>query len=192
MSLSCKGEDYSEIEMGFHNELNAISNEGKMFYHGGLKRIIKVKMGNFFFVLIDQKQLPYYKFVITMEHFLHFGDIVVRLMDTAKKTTYHHAKNVRITIYTRLFLANSMNLTKQIFCSCVREHSIFMQKVMSYNHAMEENVHHGLSFIFHLHFVHQQTIQSTMINNLVPCFLLMEVSLNFQFKEHNECCVPFI
>ena len=45
MLLSCKGEDHSEIEMGFHNELNALSNEGKMFYHGGLKCIIKVKMG---------------------------------------------------------------------------------------------------------------------------------------------------
>ena len=45
MSLSCKGEDCSEIEMEFQNELNALSNEGKMFYHGGLKRIIKVEMG---------------------------------------------------------------------------------------------------------------------------------------------------
>ena len=39
MSLSCKGEDHSEIEMYFQKELNALSNEGKMFYHGGLKRI---------------------------------------------------------------------------------------------------------------------------------------------------------
>ena len=80
-----------------------------------------------------------------------------------------------------------MNLTRQIFCSPVREQSILMQKVMSYNHAMEENVHHGMSFILHLHFVHRQTIQSTMINDLVPHFLLMEGSLTFQFKEHNEC-----
>ena len=45
MSLSCKGEDHSEREMLFHNELNVLSNEGKMFYHGGLKHIIKAKMG---------------------------------------------------------------------------------------------------------------------------------------------------
>ena len=45
MSLSCKGEDHSEIEKNFQKELNALSNHGKMFYHGGLKRIIKVKMG---------------------------------------------------------------------------------------------------------------------------------------------------
>ena len=69
MSLSCKGEDHSEIEMEFPKELNALSNEGKMFYHGGLKRIMKVKMGNFFFVLINWKEHPYYKLVITIEHF---------------------------------------------------------------------------------------------------------------------------
>ena len=147
-------------------------------------------------MLIDQKEHPYYKLVITMEHFLHFGDIVVRLMDTAKKTTYHHAKNVGSTVYTRLFLVNTMNLMRQIFFLPVRKQSIFMQKAiqetMSKNHAMEENVHHGMSFILHLHFVHQQTIQPTMINDLVPHFLLMEGSLTFQFKEHNECCVPFI
>ena len=45
MSLSCKGEDHSEIKIEFQKELDALSNEGKMFYHGGLKRIIKVKMG---------------------------------------------------------------------------------------------------------------------------------------------------
>ena len=46
MSLSCKGEDHSEIKIQFQKELNALSNDGKMFYHGGLKRIMKVKMGN--------------------------------------------------------------------------------------------------------------------------------------------------
>ena len=45
MSLSSKGEDHSEIEIEFQKELNTLSNEGKMFYHGGLERIIKVKMG---------------------------------------------------------------------------------------------------------------------------------------------------
>ena len=39
-----------------------------------------------------------------MEHFQHFGDIVVKLMDTAKKTTYHPAKNVESTVYTGLLL----------------------------------------------------------------------------------------
>ena len=45
MSLSCKGEDHSEIGIEFQKELDALSTEGKMFYHGGLKRIVKVKMG---------------------------------------------------------------------------------------------------------------------------------------------------
>ena len=31
MSLSCKGEDHSEIEMHFQKELKALSNEGKCF-----------------------------------------------------------------------------------------------------------------------------------------------------------------
>ena len=44
-SLSCKGEDHSEIVIEFQKELDALSNKRKMFYHGGLKCIIKVKMG---------------------------------------------------------------------------------------------------------------------------------------------------
>ena len=39
-----------------------------------------------------------------MEHFQHFGDIVVKLMDIAMKTTYHPAKLDGNTIYTGLFL----------------------------------------------------------------------------------------
>ena len=73
-----------------------------------------------------------------------------------------------------------MNLMRQTFCSPVREQSILMHKVMSYNHAMEEYVHHGMSFILPLHLVHQQTIQSTMINDLVPHFLIRELNLPTQ------------
>ena len=36
-------------------------------------------------------------------------------MDTGKKTTYHHAKNVRSTVDTRLFLESTLNLMRQIF-----------------------------------------------------------------------------
>ena len=55
MSLSCKGEDHSEIEMEFQKELNALSNEGKMFYYGGLKHIIKVEMGKLL-LCVDQPE----------------------------------------------------------------------------------------------------------------------------------------
>ena len=48
------------------------------------------------------------------------------------------------------------------------EPRIMKPKVMSHNHAMEGNEHHGMCFILLLHFVHQQTIQSTIINDLVP------------------------
>ena len=85
MSLSCKGEDHSEIKIEYQKELNALSNEGNMFYHGDLKRIIKVKMGKLLFCVDQPEKHPYYKLEITMEHFQHFGDIVVKLMDTAKR-----------------------------------------------------------------------------------------------------------
>ena len=196
MSLSCKGEDHSEIKIEYQKELNALSNEGKMFYHGDLKHIIKVKMGKLLFCVDQPEKHPYYKLEITMEHFQHFGDIVVKLMDTAKKTTYHPAKNVGSTIYTRLLLENTMNLMRQICFLLVMEQIIFMlhaiHETMPYNHAMEENVHHGMSFILDLNFVRQQSIQPTMINSLAPHCLLNEGRLISQFKEQTECCMPFV
>ena len=130
-----------------------------------------------------------------MEHFQHFGDIVVKLMDTAKKTTYHHAKTVGNTVYTGLLLKRTMNLMRQICFLSVMEQIIFMlnaiHKTIPYKHATEENVHHGMYIILHLNFVYQQTIQPTMTNNLMPHCLLTEGSLISQFKEQNECCVPF-
>ena len=178
MWLSSKGEDHSEIEIQFQKELNALSNKGKMFYHGGLKRIIKVKMGNFFFVLIDQKELPFYKLVIIMEPFPCFGDIVVKGMDTAKKTNYHPAKNVKNTVLTGLLLEKTLNLMRQICFLSVMEQIIFLlnaiRERIPYKHAMEENVHHGMSFILHLNFVYQQIIPPTMTNGLMPHCLLTE------------------
>ena len=116
-----------------------------------------------------------------MENFQHFGDIVVKLMDTAKKTTYHPAKNVGSTVYIRLLLENTTNLMRQICLLLVMEQIIFMlnskHETMLYNHATEENVHHEMSFILHLNFVRQQTIQPTMINGLGPHCLLTEGSL---------------
>ena len=50
-----------------------------------------------------------------MEHFQHFGDIVVKLMDTAKKTSYHPAKTVGNTVYTGLLLEETLNLMRQMF-----------------------------------------------------------------------------
>ena len=65
-----------------------------------------------------------------------------------------------------------MNLMRQICYLLVMEQIIFMlnaiQETMPYNHATEENVHHGMSFILYLNFVHQQTIQPTMINAWCP------------------------
>ena len=52
-----------------------------------------------------------------MEHLQHFGDIVVKLIDTAKKTTYHPAKNVRNTVYRGLLLEKTMNLMNRYVSS---------------------------------------------------------------------------
>ena len=90
-----------KIEMEFQNELKSLSNEGKMFYHGGLKRIIKVKMGKLLLCVDRPERTSILQSVIIMEPILHFGDIVVRLMDTVKKTTYPHAKNAGSTVYIR-------------------------------------------------------------------------------------------
>ena len=43
-----------------------------------------------------------------MEPFQLFGDIVVKLMDTAKKTTYHPAKNVKNAVFTGLLLGKNL------------------------------------------------------------------------------------
>ena len=174
MSLSCKGEDHSEIEMEFQKELNALSNDGKMFYHGGLKLIIKVKMGKLLLFVDRPERTSILKLGDHNGTFSTFWGHSCKVDGYCKETTNHHAKNVGSTTYTRSFLANTMNLMRQICCLPVREQSILMQKAiqetMPYNYAMKENVHHGMSFIIHLHFVHQQTIQPTMINGLMPFF----------------------
>ena len=45
MAISAKGEDHSEIEGIYVKQMNILATEGKYFYHGGLRRIIKVKAG---------------------------------------------------------------------------------------------------------------------------------------------------
>ena len=72
-----------------------------------------------------------------MEHFRHFGDIVVKVMDTAKKPTYHHAKNVGSTAYIRLLLENTLNLMRQICFLSVREQRIFMENAIHQNNALQ-------------------------------------------------------
>ena len=45
MAISAKGEDHSEVERIYVDQMNILATEGKHFYHGGLGRIIKVKAG---------------------------------------------------------------------------------------------------------------------------------------------------
>ena len=93
-------------------------------------------------------------------------------MDTAKKTTYHPAKNVGKTVYTGLLLGKTLNLMRQICFLSVMEQIIILLNAIHeripYKHAMEENVHHGMSFILHLNFVYQQTVQPSMTKAWCP------------------------
>ena len=196
MSLSCKGEDHSEIKIEFQKELDALSNEGKMFYHGGLKRIIKVKMGKLLLCVDRPERTSILQVGDHNGTFSTFWDIVVKLMDTAKKTTYHPAKTVGNTVFTGLLLGKTLDLMRQICFLSVMEQIIFLLNAIHeripYKHAMEENVHHGMSFILHLNVVYQQIIPPTMTNGPMPHCLLMEGRLIYQLKEQNKCCVPFV
>jgi hypothetical protein len=45
MAISNKGDDHSEIEQIFVDEVNKLATEGAYFYHGNLQKMIKVKLG---------------------------------------------------------------------------------------------------------------------------------------------------
>ena len=45
MAISAKGEDHTQVERIFEQELKSLSNSTKQFYHGGLKKVLKVKAG---------------------------------------------------------------------------------------------------------------------------------------------------
>ena len=45
MAISAKGEDHSHVETFFENEMKSLSEEGSLFYHGGKRKVIKVKAG---------------------------------------------------------------------------------------------------------------------------------------------------
>lgn len=45
MAISRKGEDHTEVEKLFTDELEQFTEAGIRFYHGGLKKVIKVKLG---------------------------------------------------------------------------------------------------------------------------------------------------
>ena len=196
MSLSCKGEDHSEIEIEFQKELDALSNEGEMFYHGGPKCIIKVKMGKLL-LCVDRPERS--SILQVGDHngtFSTFWGHSCKVDGYCKENHLPSCKECRKHHLHRIIAGKTMNLMRQICFLSMMEQIIFMlnaiHETIPYKHATEENVHHGMSFILHLNFVCQQTIQPTMTKGLVPHCLLMEGSLISQFKEQNECCVPFV
>ena len=133
-----------------------------MFYHGGLKHIIKVKMGKLL-LCVDQPERT--SILQVGDHngtFLTFWGHSCKVDGYCRENTYHPAKTVRNTVYTGLLLGKTMNQMRQICLLSVMEQIIFMlnaiHETIPYKHATEENVHHGMSFILHLNFVYQQTI----------------------------------
>ena len=45
MSISGNKENHSEIDKRYSDEIKQLSTIGQEFYHGGMKEIIKVKLG---------------------------------------------------------------------------------------------------------------------------------------------------
>ena len=46
MAISCKGDDHSEAEKLFTSQMLELENKPHVFYHGGMKRMIKVRLAN--------------------------------------------------------------------------------------------------------------------------------------------------
>ena len=55
MAISAKGDDHSGMEELFAKEIAELSKEGAMFYHGGIKRMIRVKVG-FLMTCVDRPE----------------------------------------------------------------------------------------------------------------------------------------
>ena len=84
------------------------------------------------------------------------------------------------------FWKKTLNLMGQICFLSVMEQIIFLLNIIHerilYKHAMEENVPHGMSFILHLNFVYQQTIQPTMTNGPMPHCLQKRREINLPIE----------
>ena len=196
MSLSSKGEDHSEIEIEFQKELDALSNEGKMFYHGGLKRIIKVKMGKLLLCVDRPERTSILQVGDHNGTFSTFWGHSCKVDGYCKENHLPSCKECQKHRLHRIIAGKTMKLIRQICFPSVMEQIIFLLNTIHeripYKHAIEENMHPGMSFILHLNFVYQQIIPPTMTNGPMPHCLLTEGRLIYQLKEQNECCVPFV
>ena len=167
-----------------------------MFYHGGLNHIIKVKMGKLL-LCVDRPERTSIlqvcdhngKFSIFWGHSCKVdGYCKENHLPSCKESQKHRLHKI---ISGRQYESNETDL----MLACERTEHIHAESHAESHVLQQCNGRKCASRdVFHpsFTFLHQQTIQPTMINGLVPHFLLMEGSLTFQFKEHNECCMPFV
>ena len=196
MLLSCKGEDHSEIKIELQKELDALSKEGKMFNHGGLKRIIKVKTGKLLLCVDRPERTSILQVGDHNGTFSTFWGHSCKVDGYCQENHLPFCKDCRKHHLHGIFAEkNHESNETDMFPVGDGENNIHVECNTRNNMVQacnEENVHHGISFILHLNFVYQQTIQPTMTNGLMPHCLLMKGTLIYQFKEQNECCVPFV
>ena len=142
MLLSCKGEDHSEIKIEFQKELDALSNKGKMFYHGGLKRIIKVKMGKLLLCVDRPERTSILQVGDHNGTFSTFWGHSCKVDGYCKENHLPSCKDCRKHRLHRIIAGKTMNLMRQICFLSVMEQIIFMlnaiHETIPYNHATEE------------------------------------------------------
>jgi hypothetical protein len=69
MAIGAKGDDHEEIERLFTEELDVLSTTGGIFYHAGLKRLIRVKAGKIM-TCVDRPERTVIFCIITNNLFL--------------------------------------------------------------------------------------------------------------------------
>ena len=121
MSLSCKEEDHSEIEIEFQKELDALANEGEMFYHGGLKRIIKVKMGKLLLCVDRPERTSILQFGDHNGTFSSFWGHSCKVDGYCKETHLPSCKECHKHCLNRIAEEKTMNLMRQICFLLVME-----------------------------------------------------------------------
>ena len=187
---------HSEIEMGFHSELNALSNEGKMFSHGGLKRIIKIKMGKLLLCVDRPERTSILQVGDHNGTFSTFWGHSCKVDGYCKENHLPSCKECRKHCLHKIISGEQYESNEtDLFLACERAEHIhaeshtenhFLQPCNGRQCASWDVLHPSFTFCSPANY---PTIYD---QRLVRHFLLMEGSLTFQFKEHNECCMQFV
>ena len=101
LSLPCKVDDHSAVEDIFQKELEIFSSKSGVFYHGGFKHLIWVKLGKLLVCVDHPERTSLFGLVITTGLILLSGLIVVMLMVFVRKIIFCHAKNAARNILNK-------------------------------------------------------------------------------------------